>query len=404
MSLRRGTCPSLSQPMQTGDGLLARINPLGGRVSARQLAGLARAAERFGNGILEVTARGSMQVRGLRVESAAGLGTEVEALEIPARSGLPVDINPLAGLDADEIVDPRPLAREIWQRSDALGLSKQLGPKVSVTVDGGGTLRLGGLIADVKLEAQTSASWLLRVGGASATARALGHFPPLDAAEATLRILQAVAECGPAARVRDLSDAELATSSGRKPRTSLAPVAAERPPVGRFALAGGDQARGFALAYGQIAGKALAAFAEALGEEREIQLAPGRGLIVLNVAQEDDAALLAAAAGLGLVTDPADPRLSIAVCAGKPACASAHLTTRSLADRLAVSRPDLLDGSFTLHVSGCQKQCACPSGPMVSLVGVERGGYAISAEGTALSPDLEAELRMLADEQFGHHP
>lgn len=399
MSVRRGTCPTLSAPMQTGDGLLARLNPVEGRLRAGQLAGLARAAERFGNGIIEITARGSLQVRGLTAESAAELGAEVDALGIEARSDLPLDIGPLAGLDAEEIADPRRLAREIRAKAETLGLVARLGPKVSVTVDGGGVLGLGGLLADVKLEAVDAENWLLRIGGISATARVLGQFGEEEAADVSVRVLAAIAERGSAARARDLVDAELAAITGGKPLPADGPQTPPRSPVGLFSLGEGRRARGFALAYGQIASQELIAFAEALEDDRKIRLARGRGLILLDVRDDEEAALVAAARRLGLVTDTSDPRLSIAVCAGRPACASAHLATRHLADRLAKEKPGLLDNSFTLHISGCEKQCARPSGPAVTLIG-SKSVHEIRADGALLPPDLKAALSALAEENL----
>ena len=49
--LRRGSCPSLSQPMPTGDGLLARITPTGATISCAAFAALCAAAHSCGNGI-----------------------------------------------------------------------------------------------------------------------------------------------------------------------------------------------------------------------------------------------------------------------------------------------------------------------------------------------------------------
>ena len=61
---RRGACPGLSAPMATGDGLLARFRP-DGTISLDAMAGLCDAARAHGNGIIEITSRGSIQVRGL---------------------------------------------------------------------------------------------------------------------------------------------------------------------------------------------------------------------------------------------------------------------------------------------------------------------------------------------------
>ena len=77
--LRRGACPGLSAPMPTGDGLLARLTPVGS-IALDAFAGLCAAARAHGNGIVEVTSRGSIQVRGLRPETAPLFAAEVAAL------------------------------------------------------------------------------------------------------------------------------------------------------------------------------------------------------------------------------------------------------------------------------------------------------------------------------------
>ncbi|TJV38193.1 MAG: precorrin-3B synthase, partial [Mesorhizobium sp.] len=139
---RRGACPALSAPMQTGDGLLVRLNPVAGGLSPKSLVGLGDSASRHGNGIMEVTARGSLQIRGLTPASARLLAMEVDALGIAVRTGVPVETGPLAGLDPQEIADPRPLAERIRAAIAEAGLAHRLGPKVSVIVDGGGQLAM----------------------------------------------------------------------------------------------------------------------------------------------------------------------------------------------------------------------------------------------------------------------
>ena len=73
-SMRRGACPGLSAPMATGDGLLARLTPSGSTIALDAFAGLCAAARTHGNGIIEITSRGSIQIRGLSAASAPLLG------------------------------------------------------------------------------------------------------------------------------------------------------------------------------------------------------------------------------------------------------------------------------------------------------------------------------------------
>src|SRR5690606_38990701 len=101
---RRGACPTLSTPMATGDGLLVRLRPAGGELSIAALQAIADAADRFGNGRIEVTSRGNLQLRGIRPDAVAALETAVlAALDI--ETGVPVELPPLAGLDPDELAD-----------------------------------------------------------------------------------------------------------------------------------------------------------------------------------------------------------------------------------------------------------------------------------------------------------
>jgi precorrin-3B synthase len=62
----RGWCPTVHAPMQSGDGLLVRVKPFGGRISSTALGALADAAAAYGNGVIELTRRGNLQIRGVR--------------------------------------------------------------------------------------------------------------------------------------------------------------------------------------------------------------------------------------------------------------------------------------------------------------------------------------------------
>ena len=95
--------------MPTGDGLLARLLPTG-TIALDAFRGLCAAARQHGNGIIEITARGSIQVRGLNAASAIRFADAVGGLGIAMADTIPVLNNPLAGLDADEILDAGAIA------------------------------------------------------------------------------------------------------------------------------------------------------------------------------------------------------------------------------------------------------------------------------------------------------
>lgn len=233
---RRGACPALSAPMQTGDGLLVRLNPVAGGVSPNALIGLCESAARQGNGVVEVTARGSLQIRGLTAESAPLLAAEVDALGIAVHTAVPVETGPLAGLDPDEIADPRPLAERIRAGIEAAGLGNRLGPKVSIVVDGRGRLAMDTVLADVRLVAEGRDTrtkrqgarplWRLSVAGDGRTASPLVLLPETTAADATLAILAAIAALGREGRARDIESKRLAslTLASKGSRSTLPPL------------------------------------------------------------------------------------------------------------------------------------------------------------------------------------
>src|ERR1700730_4921327 len=90
---RRGACPGLSAPMATGAGLLVRLLPIG-TIALDAFAALCAAAAEHGNAIVEVTSRGSIQIRGLSAAAAPRFAAAVAALGIAAEDGIPILINP----------------------------------------------------------------------------------------------------------------------------------------------------------------------------------------------------------------------------------------------------------------------------------------------------------------------
>ncbi len=185
---RRGACPGLSAPMPTGDGLLVRLAPTEA-MPVEAFVALVAAARSRGNGTMEVTARGSLQVRGLTPASAKLFASDVAALDIALAEGVPVLSNPLAGRP-DAVVDAARLAAELRGAIARGGLA--LAPKVSVVIDGGGALHLDALGADIRLRA---------VGPANAPRLHVGLGSLLSSAE-SIAADHAAADQGPAGHIR----------------------------------------------------------------------------------------------------------------------------------------------------------------------------------------------------------
>ena len=61
----KGWCPSAFTPMMSGDGLLVRIKPPFGQLHQAEMQALARLSQRYGNGILDLTSRANLQIRGV---------------------------------------------------------------------------------------------------------------------------------------------------------------------------------------------------------------------------------------------------------------------------------------------------------------------------------------------------
>src|SRR4029079_6986888 len=110
---RRGACPGLSQPMPTGDGLLVRLMATGATVGIEAFVALCASARDCGNGVVEVTSRGSVQLRGLTDRSVERLAATISRIDLPVYEGAAGLGGALAGLDGDGLLDSGALAAQL---------------------------------------------------------------------------------------------------------------------------------------------------------------------------------------------------------------------------------------------------------------------------------------------------
>jgi precorrin-3B synthase len=386
---RRGACPGLSAPMATGDGLLVRFLPTG-TMTLDAFARLCAAAQRYGNGVIEVTARGSIQIRGLNTASAPRFASAIAACGIAAADGIPVLSNPLTGLDPEDIIDSGALAGEV---RDALADSppaQELSAKVSVTVDGGGPLNLDTIAADVRLAATHGDAVAVSVGGDAAGASHLGVVALKDGTAVVLRLLEILALHGRDARTRDVIRAKGIAAF----RTAIADLiinnratASQRrsgDAIGSHPLRNGSLACGVGLAFGHADASSLQRLTEAAAAAGAsgLRTAPGRALMILGLTPKTAPSFGDAAAALGFIVRADDSRRHVIACAGAPICASAEIASRALAPHIAAAAAPHLNSAFRIHISGCAKGCAHPAAAALTVVGTPQG-CALVANGTA---------------------
>ena len=408
LSRRRGACPGLAAPMPTGDGLLARLSPAG-TIALDAFRGLCAAARQHGNGIIEVTARGSVQIRGLTAASAPRFADAVAALAIAAADGVPVLTNALAGLDPDEILDAGAVAADLRRKLARASFAASLAPKVSVVIDGGGALGLDEAAADVRLRAELmegEIAFRVGVGGERASAITLGAIAPSCAVEAALQLLEMVASRGRDARARDVLAAAgiapfrsalrglLAASAlpgepgHREADIGFSANRQKTDPTGQHRLRDGSLACGIAPAFGHADAEMLARLAEAAyaAGASGMRAAPGRTLMIIGLRDEAARRFAATAERLGFIVRADDPRRYVIACAGAPVCSSAHIAARAIAPFVAAAAGAHLDASFKVHISGCGKGCAHAGSAKLTVVGLPHGCALVGDGGVCDAP------------------
>ena len=65
VSLKKGWCPTLTKPMESGDGLLVRIHLPQGNIDSITARAVAALSTQYGNGQIDLTSRGNLQIRGV---------------------------------------------------------------------------------------------------------------------------------------------------------------------------------------------------------------------------------------------------------------------------------------------------------------------------------------------------
>ena len=356
----QGWCPGALKPMLSGDGLLVRIRPRMARLSAAQAQGLAHAALDHGNGLIDLSARANVQLRGIRPASHLALLDDLAALDLldateahERRRNL--TISPFWTGDGWQALTNAVTA--LLSMDEFSALSRKFG----VTLDLTQPMVLQIVSSDIRIEHHPN-GWLIRPDGFASGAVVQGVE---QATTALHRLLTWFLERGITdgrGRMAALAGQSLPPGFDQ-PMTPAAHVPTPGPhPIGYRV----------GLEFGQMHAETLAAMANS-----PLRITPWRMILIEGAASAPDLP--------GLITDPTDPRLNVTACTGAPGCPQALQPTRDLARRFAAQVPP----GQHLHVSGCAKGCAHPAPCDITLTATPQG-FTLIRNGRAADPGTPA--------------
>ncbi len=397
----KGWCPGALAPMQSGDGLLMRAKIVGSRLTLREAREIAAIAEEYGNGLLDLSQRAQLQMRGISEASLDEAQSRLKAMgrlasDAASESVMNIMASPLRGVNFDANAIASRLARALMEEQ-AL---RALPGKFLFLVDDDGPLGLLGVEADIRLEASDEKIAIV-LGGAREVAALSSPDAAVDAAIALARAFVTLREGRfERRRMRALVEEFGATAIFRAAGLECEPYRSRcsSPPIEKVLAAqtaGGVFFAGVSSAFGRWRAADIAALAETLQKEgvEELRLTPWRTILAFAPSLESAVRVATAARELHLVVDKNDARLAVAACPGAPECPQARGATRGDLSRLAPIAAKMARRGVGLHISGCAKGCAKPSATPVTLI-ANAGNFDLILDGCANAPPAAVNLSL----------
>ncbi|MCV7595514.1 nitrite/sulfite reductase [Micrococcus luteus] len=376
---------------------MLRVRIDGGDLTTEQLRVIGGISTDFGRDTADITDRQNVQLHWIRVEDVPEIWRRLESVGLStteACGDVPRVIlgSPVAGIAADEIIDPTPVIREIADRWIGDLEVSNLPRKFKTAITGHPSQDVVHEINDISLigvvHPELGPGYDLWVGGGLSTkARLADRIGAFVSAERAPEVWHAVVsifrdygyrrlrnkarmkylleDWGPA-RFRTVLEEEYlgyALPDGPAPAPPTRPgdhVGVHEQKDGRFYI-------GAAPVVGRSSGTTLTALAdllEAHGSTR-LRTTPHQKIVVLDVERDRVDAVVAGLKELGLDPEPSVFRRSTIACTGLEFCKLAIVDTKDTAtaaiaqleERLA-DLADRLPERLSLHVNGCPNSCA----------------------------------------------
>ncbi|MGO1627951.1 MULTISPECIES: nitrite/sulfite reductase [unclassified Microbacterium] len=415
---------------------MLRVRIDGGRLSTEQLRVIGEISTEFARGSADLTDRQNVQLHWVRVEDVPEIWRRLEAVGLStteACGDVPRVIlgSPVAGIAADELIDPTPQIDEIAERFIGDESLSNLPRKYKTAITGHPSQDVVHEINDCAFVAvehpELGIGYDLWVAGALSTVPRLGErvgtfVAPERVAEVWHGVTRVFRDYGyrrlrnkarmkflladwGVERFREVLETEYLDAplpdgpAAPRPRGLGDHVGVHKQKDGRFFV-------GAAPTVGRVSGEmltALADLAEAHGSRR-VRTTPYQKLLVLDVAEDEVEPLIAGLDGLGLAARPSLFRRGTIACTGIEYCKLAIVETKinaadaiaQLEERLGELEPEI-GQPITLHVNGCPNSCARIQIADIGLkgqlitnsAGEQVPGFQVHLGGGLASPDRE---------------
>jgi precorrin-3B synthase len=403
-------CPGVLHAVPAKDGLLIRVRVPGGLIEADQLKTVAGISCAFADGYVEITSRANLQLRAIQdrdlepiVERIALAGLLPSSRHDRVRN---IVTSPIAGLDGEEVIDPRPLIHELDRQLRGEPVFLNLHPKFSIAIHGG-TRRFSRDRDDISLEAvdlNSAPHFHLSIGGASSgfvVKRADAVDCTLAAAKMCIRLAKesslpvrgkaVVTIPGAMKRIVDALSHILTPSP-----VSASSCLDNEALIGIYPTTQNDRVSIIpSVPLGRLTAEQAIYLAASANEwEGDLRLAPWRGVVLGSIPKSAVDNIVGRLHSMGLSCDGRDGFRGIAACAGNNGCEASLADVRgdaaSLAQRLL---GHAAPSGWTVNLSGCEKQCARRHGATAELVASPLG-YTLNIEGRRVASDCSREFAL----------
>jgi precorrin-3B synthase len=379
-------------------------------IEANQLRTVANLSHNFADGTIEITSRANLQLRAIRNQDLSHI---VESISLAGLLPSPhhdrvrnIVTSPIAGLDGEELLDPRPLVRELDRQLRAEPIFANLHPKFSFAIYGGPS-RFSRDLDDIAIEAVgigLAPQFHLSIGGLS-SGLIVNRSDAVECMLATARMCIRLAhECSVPIRAkaimkipdasRHIADAlsRLLTPSPMAPPSHTVNEA----PVGVYPTSQDGRVSIIpSVPLGRLNPEQARYLADVSSEwEGDIRFAPWRGVVLGSIPKSQADSIVGRLHVMGLSCEGRDGFQGIAACAGITGCEASLADVRgdaaSLASRLF---GHAVPSGWTVNLSGCDKQCARRQGATAELI-AGPSGYTLNLAGSRVASDCSRDFAL----------